>query len=757
MNESPSPTAAAPAPTDDLEVPAEVMRSDERAATGKSSDSAPMPSPDEPSLWLNRELAQIEFNARVLAQAADSAVPLLERMRFLTITSTNLDEFFEVRVGGIKQRLAAESSKTGPDGVSPAELMERISERVHDLVAEQYALLNDELLPALEAEGVRLLRRSEWNDEQRRWIRSWFEAQVVPLVSPVALDPAHPFPSIINKALTFVVGLEGKDAFGRDASLAVLQVPRVLPRVLRLPEEAAGGPYDFVLISSVIHSFIADLFPGMRVRSCHQFRITRNSDLWVDPEEMEDLMDALKGELPGRRYGNAVRLEVADNCPPETAAQLLRYVGLEERDLYQVNGPVNMHRLGYLIGEVERDDLKWPPFTPGAPLRREATRSIFEIVRERDVLLHHPYESFNPVLELLQEAARDPDVLAIKQTLYRTGGDSPVLEALVEAARAGKEVTVVVELMARFDEAANIEGATLLQDVGANVVYGVVGYKTHAKMLMVVRREEDGSLRRFTHLGTGNYHHRTAKLYTDFGMITADSVIGEDVHHVFMQLTSVGRGIELKRLLQSPFTLLPTMLELIAFEAEEARAGRPARIIARMNALTDVGVMYALYEASQAGVEIDLIVRGVCCLRPGVDGLSENIRVRSIVGRFLEHSRVFWFHHGGEEKLYLASADWMVRNLHKRVEVGFPVRDPELKARVIAEGLQVYMDDNRQSWRMKPDGRYVTVKRNGAEPFRAQQSLLESLGVPGRAPRAGDSRRRRKSDRTKRKKDKRKG
>lgn len=709
-----------------------------------------LPPIEDSGLWLNRELSQIEFNARVLAQAADPAVPLLERLRFLTITSTNLDEFFEVRVGGIKQRLAAGSYRFGPDGLMPGELLSEIARRVHELVDEQYRLLNERLLPRLQKEGVRLLRRSEWSQPQREWIFRWFEEQVVPLVSPVALDPAHPFPSIINKALTFVVGLKGKDAFGRAASLAVLPVPRVLPRVLRLPADISDGPYEFVLISSVIHAFIGELFPGMKVRSCHQFRVTRNSDLWVDPEEMEDLMDALKGELPGRRYGDAVRLEVADNCPPETAQQLLEYVGLEEQDLYQVNGPVNMHRLAYLIGEVDRDDLKWKPFTAGSPLRREATRSLFEIIRERDVLLHHPYESFNPVIELLQEAARDPEVLAIKQTLYRTGGDSPIIDALVDAALAGKEVTVVVELMARFDEAANIAGATVLQDAGANVVYGVVGYKTHAKMLMVVRREPDGSLRRFTHLGTGNYHHRTAKLYTDFGLLTSDPAVGQDVHDVFMQLTSVGRGPDLTRLLQSPFTLLPTLIELIRFEAEEAKAGRPARIVARMNSLTDVGVMYALYEASCAGVEIDLIVRGVCCLRPGVPGVSENIRVRSVVGRFLEHSRVYRFHHGGDERVYLASADWMVRNLHRRVEVAFPVRDSALRARAVEEGLTLYLKDNRQSWTMHPDGSYAPVQRNGARPIRAQQVLIQRLSEVGRTPAPDFLALRRKEDRKKR-------
>ena len=703
------------------------------------SDLAPAPALaaaidlDDPSLYINRELAQLEFNARVLAQARDPDVPLLERLRFLTITSSNMDEFFEVRVGGVKQRISVDSVKSGPDGLLPVDVLQRISARAHELVAEQYRVLNDELLPALSAEGVRLLRRAEWTDEQQSWIAAYFRDQVAPLCSPVALDPAHPFPSIINKALCFVVAVDGKDAYGRTASVAILQLPRVLPRVLELPAGVAGGPCDFVLISSVVHAHVADLFPGMAVQSCHQFRMTRDSDLWVDEEEMVDLLDALKGELPGRRYGDVVRIEVADNCPPKTAALLLAEAGLDPEDLYSVDGPVNMYRLAHLISAIDRPDLKWPPFTPGAPLRRDAARSVFEIVRDRDILPHHPFESFNPVIEMLHAAARDPDVLAIKQTLYRTGGDSPIIAELVEAARNGKEVTVVVELMARFDEAANIEGAVRLRDAGANVVYGIVGYKCHAKMLMVVRRE-GGQLRRYVHLGTGNYHHRTAKLYTDFGYLTSDQAICADVHTVFMQLTSVGRAQDLGVLLQSPFTLAPHVLQQIAFEAEEARAGRPARIVARMNALSEPTVIRALYEAARAGVQIELIVRGVCCLRPGLPGISETIAVRSVVGRFLEHSRAFWFLNAGDESVFLASADWMPRNLLRRVEVAFPVRGKAMKRRVLEEGLQLYLDDNRQAWRMLSDGSYIPLRPAEGEPARvAQTELLERLSEVGRS------------------------
>ena len=683
---------------------------------------------DSAELYLNRELTLLDFNRRVLAQAQAPDTPLLERLRFLTICSSNLDEFFEVRFAGVKQLADADLPRNEPDGFSPRELLDQIGAVAHELVAEQYETLNTELLPALEAENIHLLRRTVWTDAQQAWAAEYFTTQILPVLSPVALDPGHPFPSILNKSLNFVVGLEGTDAFGREASIAIVQVPRALPRVIRLPASVANGADDFVLLSSLIHANVSDLFPGITVRGCHQFRITRNSDLWVDEEESTDLMAALKGELPSRRYGDAVRLEVADTSPVAAYEFLLAKEALDAAYLYQVNGPVNLHRLGALCDMVDRPDLRYPLFAPGNPLGDQ--NNLFDALRESDVLLHHPFETFGPVVELLQQAAVDPDVLAIKQTLYRTGARSPIVDALVDAASAGKEVTVVVELRARFDEAANINLATRLQEAGANVVYGVLGFKAHAKMLLIVRREGD-SLRRFAHLGTGNYHTRNARLYTDFSLMTSDPALCRDVHEVFMQLSGVGKGRTLEKMLQSPFTLQPTLIKLIEQEADAARAGQPARVLARMNSLVDRKVIKALYKASRAGVQIDLVVRGVCCLRSGVPGVSENIRVRSIVGRFLEHSRVFLFHAGGQKTLYMASADWMPRNLYRRVEVAFPVEDPALRKRVIKESLDWYLQDNLQAWEQQADGSWIRREPGSERPFSAQQRLLGKLAQIG--------------------------
>jgi polyphosphate kinase len=694
------------------------------------------PALDAPSLYVNRELSLLEFELRVLAQARDPATPLLERLRFLTICSTNLDEFFEIRVAGLKQQTELGVSKAAADGLSPQETLARIGDAAHRLVAEQYRVLNDELLPALAAEGVRLLRRTQWTARQARWVRRYFRSQVLPVLTPMGLDPGHPFPRVLNKGLDFIVTLEGEDAFGRHSGIAVLQVPRSLPRLLVLPRKVAGGPYDFVMITSIIRAHVDELFPGMKVNGCHQFRVTRNSDLWVDEEEADDLLQAVKGELPARQFGAAVRLEIADDCPPDVSAFLLDMVELRPADLYQVPGPVNLPRLVAIHELTDRPDLKYPPFVPGVPRRIGEDRKMFEAIRRADVLLHHPYESFSPVVEFVRQAARDPDVLAIKQTLYRVGTKSPLVDALLDAARAGKEVTVLVELRARFEEAQNIDLATRLQEVGINVVYGIVKYKAHAKALLVVRRE-GRRLRRYVHLGTGNYHTRTARAYTDFGLFTCDAQIGEDVHRLFAQLTGLGRATKMKRLVHSPFTLHATLLDLIAREADAARAGRKARITARMNSLEEPNIIRALYEASQAGVRIDLLVRGICCLRPGVPGVSDNIRVRSIVGRFLEHSRVFRFHAGGENLTFLASADWMTRNLHHRVETCFPVDDRRLKARIAYEGLEVYLADNTQAWRMRPDGTYRRRKPGRRAPRCAQAELLERLsGSAGHATKA---------------------
>ena len=680
----------------------------------------------EPTLYLNRELSLLEFNRRVLAQAMDPGVPLLERLRFLTIFSSNLDEFFEVRVAGHKQSVALDLARTGPDGLSAQEALQRISEVAHALVDQQYETLNEVLLPALQAEGIHILKRSEWSERQRAWIQDYFTEQVLPVLTPVALDPAHPFPNVQNKGLNLIVCLEGNDAFGRDSGTAIIQVPRCLPRLISLPPQISEAAHSVVMIRSVIHAHVGELFPGMTVTASHQFRVTRNSDLWVDEEEVDDLLSALQGELPGRRYGAAVRLEVADNCSPAIAELLLEQFSLGRNDLYRVSGPVNLHRVAEILDIVDRPDLVYRPFVAGVPTKLAPGSDLFTVIRQGDVLLHHPYQSFAPVVELIRQAAADPAVLAIKQTVYRTGAASPITEALIEAARNGKDVTAVVELRARFDEAANIRLATRLQQAGANVVYGVVGFKCHAKMLLIVRREGDG-IRRYVHLGTGNYHTKTARIYTDYSFLTCRDAIGEDVHTLFMQLTGLGEVVELNKLLQSPFTLHSSLLRMIEAEAAAARAGKPARIIAKMNSLSEAEVIQALYRASQAGVAIDLIVRGVCRLRPGVPGVSENIRVRSIVGRFLEHTRVFYFHAGGAKLTFAASADWMTRNLIRRVEACFPIEDEALRERVIHEALSTYLADNVQAWELQADGSYTRCTAGDGPTVNAQLDLLGAL------------------------------
>lgn len=675
------------------------------------------------NLYINRELSLLEFNRRVLAQAADERVPILERLRFLTISCSNLDEFFEVRASGVKQQAAAGVKAAGPDDLRPEDLLGRIHETTRGFVAEQYRIFNDVLLPALGQSGVRILRRNEWTPEQAAWVRDYFLREVQPLLTPIGLDPAHPFPNVLNKILNFMVTLQGKDAFSRQSDIGVVQAPRLLPRVIRLPREVSGGALDFVLLSAVIHANIGDLFPGLEVTGAYQFRVTRNSDLWVDEEEVEDLLDALRYELPRRHYGAAVRLEVAENCPPEISRMLLDHFELGEDDLYQVNGPVNLNRLMALYELIDRPDLKYPRNQPTVPREVSSAPDIFEAIRQRDILLHHPYQSFSPVLDFLRQAKSDPAVVAVMGTLYRTGAHSEVTEAIYDAARVGKEVTAVIELRARFDEAANIDLATRLQSAGAQVVYGVVGYKTHAKMMMIVRREE-GRLRRYLHLGTGNYHTGTARAYTDLSLFTCNEELTEDAHRLFRQLTGPGERPQLKRLFHSPFTLNDEVIARINEQAELARQGMPSRIRAKMNSLSDPGVIKALYLASIAGVPIDLVVRGVCCLRPGIPGVSETVRVRSIVGRFLEHSRVYSFGPEGEVT-YAASADWMQRNLHRRVETCFPIIDPALKARVIEECLDIPLSDNVQAWQLRADGIWERCEP-GNEPRRAAQEILAS-------------------------------
>src|SRR5688572_17314929 len=623
---------------------------------------------DQPDLrsaehYINRELSLLEFNGRVLAQALDEKVPLLERLKFLCISSSNLDEFFEIRVAGLKQRIELGSDQPGPDGLAITEQLHAIHERTHRLIDAQYACLNDVLLPALRQQGIELLARTSWDAVTAAWLEKYFEREIEPVLSPLGLDPARPFPRIQNKSLNFIVRLSGEDAFGRDTSLAVVQAPRSLPRVVALPEE--DGRKRFVLLTGIVQQFVSKLFSGMQVLGCYQFRVTRNSDLFVDDEEVDDLRRALEGELAHRRYGAAVRLEVAHDCPQDLDTFLMRQFALSEPDFYKVSGPVNLSRLAAIYDLVQRPDLKFPVFTPGLPRRvASGAGDLLGVIRQKDVLLHHPFHSFGPVLDFLRGAASDPSVLAIKQTLYRTGNESPIVDALVTAAQSGKDVTVIVELRARFDEEANIELSNRLQEAGAHVMYGVVGFKTHCKMSMVVRREADG-LRRYCHLGTGNYHPRTARGYTDYSLFTCDPEIGQDVHELFLQLTSLTQTPRLTKLLQSPFGMHEKVVGKIDREAEHAAAGRPGRIIAKMNSLVDPQVIEALFRASRAGVQIDLIIRGLCALRPGIPAVSENIRVRSIVGRFLEHSRVFYFlNDGGNDgttELYLASADWMER------------------------------------------------------------------------------------------------
>ncbi|HSG88483.1 MAG TPA: polyphosphate kinase 1 [Pseudomonadales bacterium] len=681
-----------------------------------------------PELFINRELSLLEFNRRVLEQAKDESIPLLERLKFLCIAASNLDEFFEIRVAGLKQQVAYGATQRGPDNMGSAEQLRRIAETGHALVDDQYRVLNEILIPRLDAENIRFLRRAEWTSKQAGWVKRHFTRELVPILSPIALDPAHPFPRVLNKSLNFIVTLEGKDAFGRNSGMAIVAAPRSLPRLVQLPESATSGPYDFVFLSSIIHQHVADLFPGMKATGCYQFRVTRNSDLFVDEEEIDDLKRALEGELSARRFGDEVRLELADDCPEDVEDFLVRQFELEDEDVYRCNGPVNLTRLMAIPDLIDRPDLKYPGFLPGIPTRIRRNDDIFEVIRRGDLILHHPFESFAPVVDFLRRAARDASVLAIRQTLYRTGADSAVVKALVDAARRGKEVTVVIELRARFDEEANIELANTLQEAGCHVVYGVVGHKTHAKMILVVRRE-GRALRRYVHLGTGNYHPRTARLYTDYGLFTCDAAIGDDIQKMFQQLTAMGRVAKLKKVIQSPFALHKGMLDLIAAEAENARAGKPARIMVKMNALVESQSIQALYAASQAGVKIDLIIRGVCALRPGVEGVSENITVRSIVGRFLEHTRVFYFENGDEDELvYLSSADWMERNFFRRVEACFPIEDRRIRQRIVQEALLGYLADNTQAWILQADGSYKRVSAAANARRRvAQDKLLGSL------------------------------
>lgn len=680
--------------------------------------------------FFNRELSLLEFNWRVLQQALDTSVPLLERLNYLCISSTNLDEFFEVRVAGLIQQIEIGDPYQEADKISAQEALRLISVRAHELVEEQYKVLNEVLLPELQTENIRVMPRAMWTDEQAKWLENYFQEEVLPILSPIGLDSAHPFPRLLNKSLNFIVSLIGKDAFGRDRGYAILQAPRALPRVIQMPPELCdNNPYYFVFLSSVIHAFAEDLFFGMKVKGCYQFRVTRNSDLAIDTEETSDLLATIADELRHRNYGDEVRLEIAHNCPDDMVNFLRQQCGMDEDNVYLVNGPVNLSRLQSLISLIERSALKFKPFTQGRQTGMTPDADMFASIKKNDILLHHPYESFGPIIDLVKQAATDSSVLAIKQTLYRTGASSPVVDALVAAAHAGKEVTVVVELRARFDEEANVALASKLQQAGAHVVYGIVGYKTHAKMLLILRRENT-KLRRYVHLGTGNYHRSTSRVYTDYGLFTSDKQIGEDVNNLFIQLTSLGRVPSMHKLLHAPFTLHSGLMERIEKEIAFAQAGKMSRIIVKVNALVEPEMVNAFYRASIAGVKIDLIVRGICTLKPGIKGISDNIQVRSIIGRFLEHTRVFYFENEGNPEVWCGSADLMKRNLLRRVETCFPIEAKKLRQRII-DDLELYLSDNSQAWLLSTDGRYNRADNSDtqAEKISAQTSLLEQLAT----------------------------
>ncbi len=692
------------------------MNEDSRAT---APDLAHGSAATQPLPLLNRERSILQFNRRVLEQARREDVPLLERLRYVTIVSSNLDEFFEVRVADI-----IEATRLPGSGVTRSDLAS-VALAAHEIIDEQYTLFNDVLMPALQRQGIVVLNHAERNKAQRKWVEKFFEQQVRPLLVPVSLDPSHPFPLVANKSLNFIARLTGRDAFGQDKQIAIVKVPRVLPRVIRLPDSLCAGQQGFVLLTSVIRAHLAELFPGRTVTSFSQFRVTRDSDLEVDEDDLTNLRQAMRTGLTTRHFGQAIRLEVVSTCPADLYGFLLEQFSLPDVALYRVNGPVNLVRLNQLIDQADGAALRFPHFEPSWPESRlPRGQSIFSRLRQGDVLLHHPFESFEPVVQFLREAVQDPDVLAIKQTVYRTGTQSVLMDLLIEAVRRGKEVLAVVELKARFDEEANINWAERLEAVGAQVVYGVVGMKTHAKLLLVTRREGT-RLKRYAHLSTGNYNPRTSRLYTDIGYLTADAALTADADSVFLQLASQTKARALQQLLTAPFVLHKRMLRHIKQVATAARAGKPARIVAKINALTDPGLIAALVAAGQAGANIDLVVRGACMLRPGVPGKTQNIRVRSVVGRFLEHSRILYFSWGAsssDEVLYLSSADWMSRNMFRRIEVAWPVRDAALRQRVIDECLVPYLHDEQDAWTLDSEGRYRRVAACGKS---AQQALMQ--------------------------------
>src|ERR1700738_180358 len=669
----------------------------------------------DPGNFINRELSWLEFNRRVLEEAQDATQPLIERVKFLTIFSSNLDEFFEIRVAGIKQQIESETSAVGPDGLSPTETFNGIRRIVSELVATQYALWNNELLPELAKNGIRVREVSQLSAKRAAWAHRYFQKEVFPMLTPLAVDASHPFPQLLNKSHNLLV--RAKTERGGEPLHAIVQVPRVLPRLIVMPR-AKGEPWEYIYLASLIKQHIGELFPGLILDGVHAFRVTRNSDLYIDEEEAENLLRTIEQELRRSSRGDAVRLEVETDCPRDFRDLLLEFFDLTEADVYKVDGPLSMTHLTPLTTNDAFAKLKDRPFQPGRDPALPPHADMFEVLRRQDVLLHHPYDSFDPIVDLIEEAAQDPQVLAVKITLYRTGGESPIVAALIDAANAGKQVTAIVELRARFDEAVNIQWARRLEEAGAHVIYGVVGLKTHCKMLLIVRRDSD-RLRHYVHLGTGNYHPRTARIYTDFSFLTCEPELTDEVAIVFNTLTGLSGYPGLKKLMGAPFDLKQRLLKLIERERDHALAGRPGRIIAKLNSLVDQEIIEKLYEASQAEVEIDLIVRGICCLRPKIPGLSENIRVFSIVGRFLEHSRIYYFDNAGQAEVFLASADWMPRNFLRRIEIAFPLADPALRDRIINEVLPNFLHDRVKSRELQPDGSYRRLKPEGKEP-RAQ-------------------------------------
>ena len=706
----------------------------EPSSPNPTTNIIPLPEPAEhpparrfsaPENFINRELSWLEFNRRVLEEAQDATQPLIERVKFLSIFSSNLDEFFEIRVAGIKQQIESETSDVGPDGLSPTETFNAIQKTVRDLVATQYALWNTEISPALTKHNIRVLDVTQLNAKRAAWARRFFQEEVFPMLTPLAVDASHPFPQLLNKSHNLLI--RAKTQRGRELLHAIVQVPRVLPRLILMPRsKGEDEPWEYIYLAALIKHHIGDLFPGLILDGVHAFRVTRNSDLYIDDEEAENLLRSIEHELRRSSRGDAVRLEVENDCPKEFRELLLEFFDLGEADLYRLDGPLSMTHLMPLVTNDAFAKLRVRVFQPIRDPALPPHANIFEVMRKQDVLLHHPYESFDPIVELIENTANDPQVLAIKITLYRTSGDSPIVEALINAAAAGKQVTALVELRARFDEAANIQWARQLEEAGAHVVYGVVGLKTHCKALLIVRRDAD-RLRHYVHLGTGNYHPRTARTYTDYSLLTTNRKITEELAVVFNTLTGLAGYPGLEKLIVAPFDMSRRLIGFIERERDNAIAGKPARIIAKLNALVDQEIIEKLYEASCAGVKVDLIVRGICCLRPGIPDLSDNIRVVSIVGRFLEHSRIYYFENAGDQVLYLSSADWMPRNLVRRVEIAFPIEDPGLRKELIQEVLPAFLNDRVKARQLQPDGTYIRLHPENDQPASQAQLFFRQI------------------------------